>query len=167
MPAAGGVEEPSSSLNKAVTTTDIYLTFHLLRLIWSSLRPCRLPHPYVNREFIQVQSWQNVWSIFLCGCVILELVCGDPWRWLAGCLCWTGEWGADICIPDAPPGLGGLWAVGCQDRIPRAPSCCASSSWLPPPWELDDWSVAQVSPGGFVTLTGNSLKVQAEHTHAE
>ena len=29
----GGVEEPSSSLHKAVTTTDIYLTFHLLHLI--------------------------------------------------------------------------------------------------------------------------------------
>ena len=143
----GGVEEPSSSLHKAVTTTDIYLTFHLLHLIWSSLRPCRLPHPCVNREFIRAQSWQTLWSIFLCGCVILECVCGDPWRgWLG---IFTGQvsgGGSDTCIPDAPPGLGGLWAA--RTASPKAPSCRASSSWLPPPWELDDHGQLLWSPQG-------------------
>ena len=70
-----------------------------------------------------------------------------PLAWLAGHLHWAGEWGgSDTCIPDAPPGLGGLWAA--RTASPKAPSCRASSSWLPPPWELDDHGQLLWSPQG-------------------
>lgn len=123
-------------------------------LILSAL--CKLPHPCVNREFIwsAVVLAGSLWSIFLCGCVILELVCGDP-----GCG-WLGVFAGQVSWGRHPRAW---WAVGCQTASPRVPSCCASSSWLPP-WELMIMVSCSGLPGRLVSLTGNNLKVQAE-TH--
>ena len=106
-------------------------------------------------------AFSYVGVLYLNSCVV---TLGGGWLGVFAGQVSGGQTSASLMHPQGLVGCG-LWAA--RTASPRAPSCCASSSWLPPPWELDDWSVAQVSPGGFVTLTGNSLKVQAEHTHAE
>lgn len=115
VPAGKG---PSPGVTTAAVIADVYFTFRLCRLIWTSLHldlsPLRLPHPRLNTEFIRTQPC-SLPEAFTRGRVTFAHKCSDPWWRL--CILAGQERGreAGVHIPDR-------LALGRgQDGIPVGP----------------------------------------------